>query len=80
MEDIYKETAEKLWDILDDIDTLSDRIKPTTISGYKLFYDKALELVNARGHYMNSPDGQVLILNQEWVDSKVMQHLENKAW
>lgn len=40
-----------LWDIIDDIDTYSDIIKPTTLEGYKTFYQKVMKLVQRRHKY-----------------------------
>ncbi len=53
---IYKIIAEKLWSYLDDIDTLSDIIKPANESGFKAFYLKAMDLVEKR-HSLLQSDG-----------------------
>lgn len=78
--DMYKEIAEKLWDLLDDISTISDVIKPTDIAGYKIFYRDALKKVGERCNYMYSPDGQRLEINEKWIDSKIIQKIESKGW
>ena len=38
-----RKKAEALWGIIDDIDTLSDIIKPATEKGYKAFYDAVMK-------------------------------------
>lgn len=57
----YKEAAEKLWSILDDIDTASDMIKPTSLEGYKAFYRYAMKQVGARSKILESRDGYTLV-------------------
>jgi hypothetical protein len=58
-EQIYKDAAEKLWGLLDDIDTLTDIIKPTTLEGYARFYQAALVRCNRR-HLILVSDGYSL--------------------
>jgi hypothetical protein len=53
-ETYYKFVAERLWSILDDIDTSSDVIKPTSEKGYKIFYEKTMERVSNRFNYLTS--------------------------
>ena len=53
------EDAETLWGLLDDIDTLSDAIKPSSEEGYKAFYDGALKTAEKR-HDVLVSDGYLL--------------------
>lgn len=60
----YKDIAEKLWDLLDEVDTLSDIIKPNGENGYKCFYNNAMRICSKR-HDLLSSDGYGLkIINQ----------------
>lgn len=52
--------AEILWDMLDNIDTLSDQIKPTDELGYRTFYQKAMNIAVCRHDVMKS-DGHTLM-------------------
>ncbi len=54
-----RERAEKLWQLLDDIDTMSDAIKPDDLAGYRRFYDYALLHCAKRHQYLKS-DGYTL--------------------
>lgn len=58
--DMYKEKAEALWSIIDDIDTLSDVIKPSTEKGYKAFYEAVMKKQKERHKYLTSYDGYTL--------------------
>jgi len=40
--------AHKLWDLLDDIDSASDAIKPRDLDGYRRFYSRALDTAKKR--------------------------------
>ena len=57
----YSEVSRALWDLLDDIDTLSDMLKPDGLKSYELFYKKVMEIQRKRHEYMES-DGDVLTL------------------
>ena len=57
---MYKEKAEALWGIIDDIDTLSDIIKPSTEKGYKAFYEAVMKKQAERHKYLTSYDGYTL--------------------
>ena len=59
--DIVRQIAEELWDILDDIDTASDAIKPTDEAGYRRFYEYAMKLSAERHNHLVS-DGTFLFL------------------
>jgi hypothetical protein len=62
-----KVVAEGLWALLDDIDTLTDSIKPTDLSGYKEFYIRTMRLVEKRHLYLKT-DGYVFkwkMVNEE---------------
>ena len=63
MNDInYKLTAERLWSILDDIDTAFDHYKPDMKDRFVNYvYEKCRE----RGLYANSKDGQTLTFVKE---------------
>ena len=56
----YKEIAENLWQLLDNIDTASDVFKPSTPESYKLFYEYTMKMCVERGKYMQSLDGYTL--------------------
>jgi hypothetical protein len=53
--------AEKLWSLLDDIDTASDMFKPSDLAGYKQFYGYAMKKAADRGKQLES-DGYHLYL------------------
>ena len=55
----FREIAEKLWDLLDDIDTASDVFKPNDEKSYKDFYDYTMNKQIERHKYMKS-DGYKL--------------------
>jgi len=42
------EREEKLWGLLDDIDTLSDVIKPSTLEGYEAYYARTQQKASER--------------------------------
>jgi len=54
-----RERAEKLWQLLDDIDTASDAIKPSDLAGYVRFYHYALNAC-AKRHLHLLSDGHTL--------------------
>ena len=58
--DQLRKIAEALWELLDDIDTESDAIKPVDEAGYKAFYEAAMRHAQKRHRYMAS-DGYNLI-------------------
>lgn len=58
-EKVYKGAAEKLWGLLDDIDTLTDVIKPTSLEGYAMFYQAAVKRADQR-HLILISDGYSL--------------------
>ncbi|MEY4387678.1 MAG: hypothetical protein RLY20_2961 [Verrucomicrobiota bacterium] len=53
--------AEKLWSLLDDIDTASDMFKPSDEAGYRRFYEYAMQKAEERGKQLES-DGYHLYL------------------
>ena len=53
--------AEKLWSLLDDIDTASDMFKPSDLAGYRQFYGYAMKKAADRGKQLES-DGYHLYL------------------
>lgn len=60
----YRATSEKLWDILDDIDTLSDKIKPITIKDYELFYRLTIALTTERHKHLINKCDELFLPNQ----------------
>ncbi len=52
-------TAEALWQLLDDIDTLSDQLKPVNIAAYTRFYERAMDIAKRR-HLLLKSDGYKL--------------------
>ena len=54
-----KSDKAKLWALLDDIDTLSDSIKPTSLQGYKYYYKRVCEISEER-HQILETDGYSL--------------------
>lgn len=59
MDNEVTESSEKLWSLLDDIDTYSDMIKPTNESGYKAFFEATMKKVAERFN-VHSSDGYAL--------------------
>ena len=53
----FENTADKLWQILDDISTLGDIHKPEN----NLYFRGVNQLCEHRSNYANSPDGQKLV-------------------
>lgn len=53
-------SAEELWKLLDDIDTLSDSIKPSDQETLQKFYQATMRLVSLRTQYLHS-DGHALL-------------------
>lgn len=60
----YLVAAERLWKILDNIDTLSDVVKPTTLKGFEFFYKGVMNRVEERFKVLTS-DGYMLRLPEE---------------
>lgn len=59
--------AESLWQLLDDIDSSSDSIKPDEIIGFRLFYRRVLAIAERRHAFLKSdgnkltwPDGEAI--------------------
>lgn len=52
-------TEQKLWQLLDDIDSQSDAIKPRDLEGYRRFYLRALDIAHGR-HMLLKSDGYSL--------------------
>lgn len=68
--------AEKLWDMLDNIDTLSDMIKPNDSEGYIKYYESVNKIHTKRVELLNS-DGYDLFTKEEWQNRPVNE--ENKT-
>lgn len=64
--------VEKLWSLLDDIDTASDMFKPSDLSGYKRFYDYAMKKAADRGKQLES-DGYHLYLPDSTFTDKTVE-------
>lgn len=62
-----REISEKLWSLLDDIDTASDMFKPcdSNIDSYKNFYNFAMKKQSERFKYMQS-NGYDILTNEEY--------------
>jgi hypothetical protein len=60
----YLAAAERLWQILDNIDTLSDKIKPTDLYGFAAFYSCVMNRIRERFDILIS-DGYTLRLPEE---------------
>jgi hypothetical protein len=56
----WRDRAEKLWQLLDDIDTASDMFKPEK----NAFFGYAMRKAEERGKYIFSPDGYRLVATQ----------------
>ena len=76
-EQLYKDAAEKLWGLLDDIDTLTDIIKPTSLQGYARFYQAALVRAERR-HLVLVSDGYSLHVPKPCAQ-KIVEENENGA-
>lgn len=63
----FREFAEELWGLLDDLDTFSDIIKPTIDNPESLvkYYKTALAIAGKRFNYFDS-DGYKLYTHQEF--------------
>lgn len=61
---LWASAAESLWDLMDDIDTLSDSIKPRDEASYSKFYRLTMELVKRRNDNLrhNETGGLSLVL------------------
>lgn len=57
--------SSKLWNLLDDIDTASDRFKPETKADYVKFYEYTMRKVEQRHEVLKS-DGRRLYLPWFW--------------
>lgn len=60
----YLTAAERLWQIIDNIDSLSDMVKPTDIRGFAAFYNGVMARVGER-HKLLVSDGYTLQLPKE---------------
>ena len=56
--------SEVLWNLLDDIDTASDMLKPSDEAGYRKFYECTMRNCEQRGKHLES-DGYELYLSIE---------------
>ena len=58
----YKEVAEKLWELLDSIDTLPDMLHPSTPEGHEKTWRMMVKRAEERHKYLES-DGYILRLH-----------------
>lgn len=67
-----REIAEKLWDLLDDIDSASDMFKPSdnNTGSYEAFYSYVMRKQRERFEYLCS-DGYELFTKSEWRDKNI---------
>lgn len=66
--------TEKLWTLLDDIDTASDMFKPSKTNGinsYNNFYEYSMGKVEQRHKVLKSLDGQTLKVSNSSIQSKI---------
>jgi rubredoxin len=68
--DQLREMADKLWSLLDDIDTASDVFKPSDEAGYRRFYEYAMKKAGAR-HAIITSDGYDLYLPNAQNEARV---------
>lgn len=66
--DQLKRIAERLWSLLDDIDTASDMFKPRDEASYRRFYEYAMRKTTERGKELES-DGFRLFLPKDSTQS-----------
>jgi len=61
---LWASAAESLWDLMDDIDTLSDSIRPRDEESYAKFYRLTMELIKRRNDHVrhNEKGGLSLVL------------------
>lgn len=61
---LWASAAESLWDLMDDIDTLSDSIRPRDEESHAKFYRLTMELVKRRNDHVrhNETGGLSLVL------------------
>jgi hypothetical protein len=64
-----RDGLEKLWSLLDDIDTVSDAFKPSDEQGYRKFYEYTMSKVKRR-HSVLESDGYKLYLPQSSSDAE----------
>lgn len=79
----YKKVAEKLWQLLDDIDTASDIFKPCENNGfesYEKYYKYCNRKTSQRFDYLKS-DGYDLFTPEEFIqlNKNYMDHYINKS-
>lgn len=74
--EIYKQKAEDLWQLLDDIDTLSDMIKPSDEREYKCFYDETMKRVKKRMCIFQSDGYKLFFSNNDKFSESQTKSLE----
>jgi hypothetical protein len=62
---VTRAMAEKLWATLDDVDTLSDVLKPHDEASYKRFYDSTMKIVAKRTEQLTSDGYELFLPNGE---------------
>ncbi len=68
----HSQVAETLWQLLDDIDSLGDAIKPSGMTGYTAFYERACNIARRRHEFLKS-DGNRLT----WPDGDKSERKSN---
>jgi len=75
------DVAESLWQLLDDIDTLSDSMKPMTFVQYQSFYRTALDVARRRHGFLKSdgykltwPDGLESYRKSNYTFAEIPEH------
>lgn len=63
--DNFRQSAEGLWSLLDDIDTLGDAIKPTDFNGFVRYWEAVHRVLRKRFKHFKS-DGYKLYTEEEW--------------
>jgi len=61
----FRQSAEELWSLLDDIDTLGDAIKPNDYNGFVRYWEAVHRVLRKRFKHFQS-DGYKLYTEDEW--------------
>ncbi|MCZ2131110.1 MAG: hypothetical protein LC109_12710 [Bacteroidia bacterium] len=61
----FRQSAEELWSLLDDIDTLGDAIKPNDYNGFIRYWEAVHRVLRKRFKHFQS-DGYKLYTEEEW--------------
>jgi len=72
--------AGSLWQLLDDIDTSSDQIKPDDIISYRLFYRRILDIASKRHQFLKSDGYKLTWPNGEDLQRIIGSALKGESW